>query len=172
MHAASDIRKVWHWLLYWQLLVHRKRSSTVVRNQDDKNCPNQRSFSVLIPLTWRPRDPYMRGHQCAYTTKPRDPYSAIRIAWLSGISTLTRSRWSVHRIIQLCNCSIVKPFWPEHLTMSWLGGAGPLQDSWSQSLQKKWLMFDHELWLLCFLVCVRLLCSSVFLISEIGFHIP
>jgi hypothetical protein len=27
--------------------------------------------------------------QCAYTTKPRDPYSAIRIAWLSGISTLT-----------------------------------------------------------------------------------
>jgi hypothetical protein len=25
--------------------------------------------------------------QCAYTTKPRDPYSAIRIAWLSGIST-------------------------------------------------------------------------------------
>ncbi len=30
--------------------------------------------------------------QFAYTTKPRDPrdpYSAIRIVWLSGISTLT-----------------------------------------------------------------------------------
>jgi hypothetical protein len=37
---------------------------------------------------------------------------------------------SVHRIVQLCNCSIAKPIWPEHL----LGGAGLLESISAQEM--------------------------------------
>ncbi len=54
--------------------------------------------------------------------------------------------------------------------MSWLGGVGLSESLSAKEMMRVLLMFDDQLWWLSFFCCIRLLYSSVSLISEIGFH--